>query len=118
MDGVIEAFFDKLSFFSVPLRLPAALEDAAPELPPGIETLFSWMKGNDEGWKKVTWSFRGLEATIFIRQYFTIFSHNFKQKLAENLRKVLAELDTEFAELGQPFAWVMSLLEIAKILSY
>jgi len=50
VDGVIEAFFDKLSFFSVPLRLPAALEDAAPELPPGIETLFSWMKGNDEGW--------------------------------------------------------------------
>ena len=62
VDGVIEAFFDKLSFFSVPLRLPAALEDAAPELPPGIETLFSWMKGNDEGWKKVAWSLRGLEA--------------------------------------------------------
>ena len=69
MVGVIEAFFDKLSFFSVPLRLPAAaaLEDAAPELPPGIETLFSWMKGNDEGWKKVAWSLRGLEATISIR---------------------------------------------------
>ena len=73
MVGAIEAFFDKLSFFSVPLRLPVAV----PELPPGIETLFSWMKGNDEGWKKVAWSLRGLDATISTRAVMVIFSEEF-----------------------------------------